>query len=175
MIELQELIDQSTIMCLTETQQKVDKLNLRMDIEKYVSMRKIESKKGGGLMILKQKESQIVIEDFFTIHEDCMGVECRMHGFKFVIINVYYRSNDCNVELNRKVGDYVQENEELPLIVVGDFDAHIGLIGEPYNRNGRLMMEMVEKNNLTILNGTPECEGKITWEARGQKSVIDYA
>ena len=26
-----------------------------------------------------------------------------------------------------------------------------------------------------MLNKTPDCDGKITWESRGLKSVIDYA
>ena len=91
MLEIQELIDNDSIMCLTETQQKFDKHNIKNDIDKYVSMRKIESKKGGGLMILKKKESQVEVEDVFTLHEDCMGIKCRFHGFKFILLNTYYK------------------------------------------------------------------------------------
>ena len=55
LIELQELVDNKTILCLTEIQQKVDKLNSNVDLDKFLSMRKLGSKKGGEIMILKKK------------------------------------------------------------------------------------------------------------------------
>ena len=59
---------------------------------------------------------------------------------------------------------------------MGDFNAHTGLLGERNKKNGNLLENIIEKkNNLTMLNKTPDCDGKITWEARGLKSAIDYA
>ena len=173
-LEIQEFVKDDSLVCLTETQQKIDKYNIKNDIEKYVLMRKKESKKGGGLMILKNKKSQIQIEEIFTVHEDCMGIICGFHGFKFLLLNAYYKSNDSNVDINGKIDKFLQSYEDVATIVVGDFNAHTGQLGEPLNKNGKLLMELVEGNNLTILNGTMECEGKVTWEGRGHKSAIDY-
>ena len=174
-LEIQEFTNHDSLVCLTETQQKIDKFNIKNDIEKYVAMRKKESKKGGGLMILKKRGSEIQVEDVFTLHEDCMGLNCSFHGFKFLLLNVYYKSNDNNTDINQKIDRFLQKNEDVATILVGDFNAHTGQLGEPYNKNGRLLMDLAERNNLTILNGTIECEGKVTWEGRGHKSAIDYA
>ena len=49
LLELQNMIDLNTILCMTETQQKIDRLNVKSDIDKVVCMRDLKSKKGGGL------------------------------------------------------------------------------------------------------------------------------
>ena len=51
----------------------------------------------------------------------------------------------------------------------------VGFIGNhPMNKNGELLCNLIDKHTQVLLNGHPECEGEITWEQRGRKSVIDY-
>ena len=51
----------------------------------------------------------------------------------------------------------------------------VGFLGNhPMNKNGELLCNLIDKHTLVLLNGHPECEGEITWEQRGRKSVIDY-
>ena len=80
LLELQEFVDNRTILCLAETQHKYDKLNVRGDIDKYVCMRSISSKKGGGLMVLKRKDTNIQFDNIYSLHEDCMIIDCKIKG-----------------------------------------------------------------------------------------------
>ena len=60
-LEIEKEIDNKTIMCLVETQEKFEKIIERDNLEKHVSRRKMEDKKGGGIMILKKKDNNIKI------------------------------------------------------------------------------------------------------------------
>ena len=90
LLELQEFVDYRTILCLVETQHKYDKLNVRGDLDKYICMRSIRSKKGGGLMVLKKKDTNIQIDNVYSLHEDCMIIECKIKGFKFKLVTTYF-------------------------------------------------------------------------------------
>ena len=47
------------------------------------------------------------------------------------------------------------------------------MLGEEVNRNGQLLLDFAEANELEILNVTV-AEGKVTWSGRESESVIDY-
>ena len=59
------------------------------------------------------------------------------------------------------------------MLVMGDMNGHIGLLGEKENANGKLLREACEKMNLEILHETM-AEGRITWQHKDMKSAIDY-
>ena len=42
------------------------------------------------------------------------------------------------------------------------------------NKNGDMMLDLIDKNNLILLNGHPECKGENTWQQRERKITIDY-
>ena len=44
-------------------------------------------------------------------------------------VKAVYKSNDCNKEMNQRINKFLQDNEEEPIIIVGDFNAHTGQIG----------------------------------------------
>ena len=58
-IEIEQLLDKNVILCLTETQQKVDSVNFSKGIQYETSMRRYDDKKGGGLMILYRESNDI--------------------------------------------------------------------------------------------------------------------
>ena len=66
----------------------------------------------------------------------------------------------------------VQEHKNERVIVMGDMNGHISILGE-VNRNGQLLLDFAEVNELEILNATV-AEGKVTWSDRQSESVIDY-
>jgi len=92
-----------------------------------------------------------------------------------------------NREWNQEIWDRLHtETEELQILgykimVVGDFNGHIGQEKGEWerwgkeNENGRNLLRLVEKRNLTIANKSRKCKGRWTWSSRGQKSTIDFA
>ena len=69
----------------------------------------------------------------------------------------------------------VEENEAL--IVLGDFNAHIGTIGyQDIDHNGKMIHEWLNEYDLILLNYDDRCTGEVTWKrANGnQKSTVDY-
>ena len=59
------------------------------------------------------------------------------------------------------------------MIVMGDMNAHVGILGEQVNRNVETLGEFVDEMDLENLNETL-AEGRVTWCARNQESAIDY-
>ena len=60
-------------------------------------------------------------------------------------------------------------------VVMGDFNAHIGLGSEEApNRNGHRLLHLVEAARMSIGNLSSVCSGRWTWESRGLRSVVDY-
>ena len=73
-------------------------------------------------------------------------------------------------ELERKL-ESIDEQEAL--IIVGDFNCHLGFLGyQEENENGTTM-EFINGNNLILLNSDEKCQGTYTWGRGNQKSAID--
>ena len=86
-----------------------------------------------------------------------------------------------NTKLNKEMYNEIKnivdlsETEETPLILLGDFNAHVGFLGsQKINKNGELLLKSAEDNNLILLNDHPSTEGLITWKRNDQESVIDF-
>ena len=56
-----------------------------------------------------------------------------------------------------------QKWKEEEIIIMGYFNAHIGILGEAVNQNGRQLMEWMEGKDMEILNLTMGL-GRATWE-----------
>lgn len=72
-------------------------------------------------------------------------------------------------EIGRVMGKF--QGEEI--IIMGDFNSHIGILGEGVNTNGNMLLDFMEEKQLENLNLTM-AEGRVTWEQRGTKSAIDF-
>jgi len=67
------------------------------------------------------------------------------------------------------------QGEGFEVVVMGDFNAHIGLGDEQHpNRNGQRLLNLVWADGLVIGNELPQCQGRWTWECGQKRSVIDY-
>ena len=77
--------------------------------------------------------------------------------------------------------EYATCSEE-PVLLVGDFNAHVGNDSEGIkhnlsriNSNGRKLREFINRRNLTLLNNTSICQGLWTRIEGDSKSAIDLA
>lgn len=59
------------------------------------------------------------------------------------------------------------------MIVMGDMNEYIGILGEEANTNGTPLPDFAEENELEILNVTL-AQGRVTLAERGRKLAIDY-
>lgn len=63
--------------------------------------------------------------------------------------------------------------ERKEVILMGDCNGHVGILGEEIHRNEELVikfMESCEHENLNLSRGSKHA----TWERRGQKVAIDF-
>ena len=69
----------------------------------------------------------------------------------------------------------IRNLEDDILILLGDFNGHLGFIGDqPQNFNGKIVLDIMTEYNLILINGTEKCNGTITWSRRDQRSAIDF-
>ena len=168
-------------MCVTETQKKVDDIRKSRGIVVRSSMRGEEEQKGGGLMIIYREGEGKNWNKIENGYADILEVEGKIGDLVSRIILCYFRTG-AGEEIdrgNRRLRDFIlgrieQVGGEMGMIVLGDFNGHLGYLGEQReNRTGRLVNEMIEGGNLNLLNIDSRCIGRYTWEGRGSRSVID--
>ena len=180
--ELVKEINTNSIICLTETQKKIDNIKTSSDIQTLSSMRKVSERKGGVLMILYQKQDDIALEKIVSINSDILITEGNIGKLKTLIILTYFRSGNTreveshNTNLITEIEKYIRKGEEKEnnIILLGDFNGHLGYIGyQIENRTGKIINKLIENNDLILLNIDPKCDGKYTWQRNNEKSVID--
>ena len=76
LMEIEREMNKHKILCITETRQKVDGLNLSKGLLKIESHREKTDKKGGGFMVIYSCGEDIEIEKMETKHKDIMLVKC---------------------------------------------------------------------------------------------------
>ena len=100
---------------------------------------------------------------------------------KILVINVYMTTGNTNqiIQENKKkykeIKEIMKQHKDKEILVMGDMNAHIGILGEKIDRNGENLIIFAEENNLEIGNITNTI-GKITWRRIGgkERSAIDY-
>ena len=96
-IELEEMLNEENkmnIICITETQQKLDKIMESKGVTKFNKLRETKDKIGEGLMILHREDERIKLEVVITRSTDILIVKGRVMKKEIRIILVYL---DCGV------------------------------------------------------------------------------
>ena len=155
----------------------MQKLTLKDNTNYVTQMRNLKDKKGGGIMLLYNKKNHI--EKLDSGHSDVLYVNSNVNNLNFKMITTYLDVKDINK--NHKIKEITMKileknnNEDIPLILLGDFNAHLGFLGnQKLDVNGNLLLDIAEKYNLIILNGDPLCKGEITWSRNNLKSTKDF-
>ena len=64
-------------------------------------------------------------------------------------------------EIRRGILD---SNEDELIFILGDFNAHMGIIGDQdVNYNGRIVLDMMTEDNMILFNDTEMCKGIYSW------------
>ena len=183
-IEIEELAKrEGTIVCLTETQQKIDKIIPSEGLTKIEKMRKITDKKGGGLLATFKKNSWFKMQQVETKSADLLYAILKVYNTTIHLMLVYLSiPNTCddkerNLKLIEEIGAILEKVEEAngAGLVLGDFNGHTGVLGyQRQNENGQIVMNLMSNYGLTLLNLDEACQGTYTWTRNEQKSVIDF-
>ena len=147
--------------------------------------------KGGGLLTAVDHDLQPVLvstggED---TESEVLTVQVKVNTKDIRIINAYGPQEDDSKEniidfwseIEREI---IKAKDNNCLIVIQmDANAKVGkevIKNDPHetSNNGKILLEMVERNNLTIANSLSKCNGVITRDRKtvtnDEKSVIDY-
>lgn len=132
-------------------------------------------------MILYKNDSEINLKTEVSKHKDILEVRGKILMLKIKLILVYFSvvhnevDKHNNLEIKHEVEKKIEKVEDEALAIIGDFNGHIGILGEQrVDANGRIILEWINKYNLIILNCDSNCLGTYTWNSRNQRSVIDY-
>ena len=169
------------IVCLTETHEKWEKSDVNKNIIAFNALRKKGEKKGGGIQILLPKMTRIEMNEIKNENKEFLEIEGTIFGTGIKIITVYFDANrdqkgkDRNTQLKELLEKRIEQNNKEGLMVVGDFNGHIHSIdGKDTDRNGKMIIEWMDKYELILLNTDEKCKGTFTRIRGNQKTTIDY-
>ena len=178
MIEIEDNMDKETIYFLTETHKRDNSIRIKDDTKCIHKTREIDDKKGGGLMMLWKSELEMKSREVSNKIKDILITENIIGRYKFYSVLVYMSVTDykLNQEIMREIVRLVNNVLDKDIIVLGDFNAHIEIIGyQKLNKNGEIILNILEKSNLVMLNlDEIKTTGTVTWQRGNQKSTIDY-
>ena len=183
-IEIEDLAKQDGVLvCLTETQQKYDKIALTKGISKVERMRDVLDKKGGGLLIAFKENSWLQVDQMETKNADLLYAIMKACNTTIHLVLVYFsipnkpEDKARNKELRKEIEailDGREENNEAA-ILMGDFNGHLSILGpQRQDENGTMVMELINNFQLNLLNIDQACQGMYTWTRQEQKSIIDF-
>ena len=159
---------------------KVDDIKIAEDVKIIQTMREMQDRKGGGLLIMYKEKYDL--QKMTTRSTEIMHVEGEIGKEKIRIVLVYMKTgNDNETKEHKKkiieeIGQIVEEKEiqQKATIVLGDFNGHLGYLGnQEENMNGKLINKMIQEEDLILLNIDSRCKGTYTWQRLEQKSAID--
>ena len=176
--ELMDVVKSDTcVLCITESHEKYQKVDLPDGYDKLVRRREDGDKKGGGLMMIHGKLNIKAIE-YNTRCSDLLHCKLNCGELQFELILIYMDVADQNRNdiIRAEILEILQNIEEdEKIMILGDFNGHLGFIGnQELNRNGKFVIEIMENYNLVLLNGDDLCIGETTREENGHKSSIDF-
>ena len=167
------------IICMTETQNRYEKVDVS-NLISYTKMRKKNKRKGGGLQIIMRDCKGVDFEEEKQKNEEILVIEGKCFGMEMKVILVYFdvRKNEEGRKNNKKIKTdietIIKNNKKECLMIIGDFNGHLEeLDGRKDDVNGKMVMEWINEFDLMLMNGDEKCEGTITREQGEQKTAID--
>ena len=143
--------------------------------------------KGGGLGIIVPNEAGFEMEKINVgeseMSKDIFAVKIEyaitMNEITQMTMFVCYmpvegvQSERENGERYACINKVLDEFNHEMIVVMGDMNGHVGILGESGNKNGELLNEFVSENELENLN-VSIAKGKVTWSNKENCLAIDY-
>ena len=175
--------NQPHLFLLTETQMRS---SVNEKIGEYTLLSRVrEDKNGGGVAILVRDD----IKNSVTPHVPDRNIELiwasiQRKNKRPLLIGSYYGKQETRTSKNEIEREFQLLSEEIEeksndgeILLAMDANAKIGILNEMVSRNGKLLLDLVKKHNLTVINCTNKCKGRITRMNTANSdeiSAIDY-
>ena len=159
-------------------------------IKGYQIFEKVRSGPGGGLLTAVDEDLlPVLISTGEEEETEIMTVQVKLGNYDVRIINAYGpQEDDSNLKRfnfwEEVENEIISAKENHCLIILQmDANAKVGkdeISDDPHevSNNGKIMLEMVERQGLIIANTLDKCKGTITRERRNgvhvEKSILDY-
>ena len=170
------------IVCITETHQTCNDININDKLMCYTKMREgFENERlGGGLMILMRENPKVDMEEVKVKSEEVMIIEGKCFGLDIKVVLVYFdvrrtpEGRENNSKIREVVEKIIEKNNREGLIILGDFNGHIeDLDGRKTDENGKMVLDWTNRFDLTLMNGDNKCVGTFTRSKLGIDTAID--
>ena len=174
---------QPHLFLLTETQMRS---NVNEKIAEYTLLSRIrEDKNGGGVAILVRDDiKNSVTPNIPDRNIELIWVLIRRRNKRPLFIGSYYGKQETRTSKNEIEREFQLLSEEIDekskdgeIFLAMDANAKIGILGEEISRNGKLLLDVVRKQNLIVMNCTNKCVGNITRQNTNncdEISAIDF-
>ena len=165
--ELEGEIGEGTILCLTETQKKINDIKMSERIRSIESMSSLTDRRGGGLLVLYREGGKVELEREGSRSKDILEVSGKIGGVKVKIVLVYLATGQGGAaeinegimeEIREKIGRAEERGEGV--VLLGDFNGHLGYLGhQEESITGAIVNRMIEQCGLNLLNIDERCVG----------------
>ncbi|KAF2356003.1 Endonuclease/exonuclease/phosphatase [Trinorchestia longiramus] len=166
------------------SRQTVSRRSHEIEISIYGKGHVKSQKKGGGVGLTVKNALNWKLEEICVGNElrseDTLVMKCeKLQANECIILVVCYMTpqgplaQEENIKKHTIQERVVQKFSRFPVIVMGDMNGHVGLLGEKVNENERKLIDFYQGNgfenwNVTVGNGLH------TWENKEWEAAIDY-
>ena len=156
------------IFLLTETQLRS---NTGLNIKGLTMYSRIRNNgQGGGVAILVKNEILKYVAPHISDKDaELMWVSIRQKQQIPIFVGAYYgkqESRTSKEDIEREMYLLQEEinemNEEGEIFLAMDGNGKLGILGETPSRNGKFLQQVFTNTDLTLMNTSSKCEGKIT-------------
>ena len=155
----------------------------------YQVFEKVRPSLGGGLLTAVRLSLSPVLISPIKEEAEIMVVQCQVNKMKIRVINGYGPQDDEQLSTRLEFWSALEQeiisakDSNCCVIIQLDANAKVGnsVISSDPNQtseNGKLLLNLVERENMSILNCSPLCKGSITRQRvtkkHVEKSILDY-
>ena len=171
------------VFLFTETQLKS---NFGTTIKGYTFYSRVRTEgSGGGVGILVRNDIIKHVAPHISDRKiELMWISIRRKDQRPVYVGTYYgkqESRSSKEEIEREMNilqeEIMEMSHEGEIFICMDGNAKLGLLGETPSRNGKLLKRVFENTNLTLMNSSIKCTGKVTRKNTNNEneiSAIDF-
>ena len=165
----------------TEEDDKEEDVMETLTIEGYIIVRKDRKNQyGGGCLIAYQERIKSLITEIESEETslEALWVSIGNNAGKVHLGVLYLPGESSPIKTRKRAYDELQEQVEecngREIILIGDFNAKLGITDQKETSSGKLLQNFILSNTMEVMNISDKCKGKWTRTEGAKESIIDY-